>query len=1047
MHKLNQCPGVYFSFNTSMWLIRKQLNGFFNTLLYLRRLSLLRFSGINFATKGLTNCSRWIITMKTITRKMLKVGRSNNGFTVLELIFSLIILIFSLMTVASISQMVTTFSSRLNTKNKVTQAKTELVSHLSLRKSWVNIVQRAGIDHPTISGKKINEELSCLKDLSGCTPGVYDLTLLDKSGKILTDPNNPLKGVDTLGVECNTFGSDDKCIYRYELSWSPVCPTSASCKDPQIKVKVALKNSSTNPSLVLNSTPYEFFIDRPKSYPPIVKQTTFATNSTHYYSTADSRLEFDPSPYIYSEDSSLFTITPPTGSKSLNGSDVTVSNNNVIYVPKSGFYGFDSFKYNVTDQLSGKTAVASTWVWVMTPYTWTGAGVDKKTSTAKNFCGKVINGSCDGNTFPTEDRHYIFSKYCSQCEVEMNSSASTLEMDKYFAGKVSLVASNLRVGRQSNSNWQKFPKFHQKGGLFESNGNNFEIDGTNNKWTHTWTVNDWAFKLDDGTFNAPPRLIVTGPTSITKATSFHHNNGEVLFFNIYGMPSGIAKRISVKDVEFYNFQLGALTTVTTSWPPNGTGLGYAFTDDFIIKNDFRYYPSGASDDGIANYNALGQEVNINLYGSIFIGKSGGNHIDGTPATPVINLVGSGDQTVNGIPLPTDLANNVVGRTHLVPHLPGLRINKPAGSARITGTVGIMGKLEYVQAASFDVSNSAIVFGNTDCRTSIWKPGTEEYNEVFIAMSGCTGNLALDSDSVTINGDLNILTNSYSHYYGKEATQSIVNLKGNLIVDGGTDHDRLNRAFKIVMKGPAKAQLHMKTASAALQADIELDHLALDGSIDPNRSVELVGLFSTMRGLNTVNGNFIVSSSTPIRIIDHGWNYMTSVFNAPNTEFYDFHIDHNFLANSDLTIKGNLNIGIGNTHGEKTIASALSYRINAHKNLSIGGQSLGRLNIFMNGSEEASPTIAFPATSRTLAGLTLNLISPISYNLDGKLRLNTINVNQGTLNVNSNSVITVDNSFNTLGGTVLNQNCAIINGTKNFAGTVNNVCTGVGSEVM
>ncbi|MCB0369328.1 MAG: hypothetical protein KDD45_07705, partial [Bdellovibrionales bacterium] len=829
-------------------------------------------------------------TMNTFLNK----NKANSGFTVLELIFSLIILIFSLLSIASISQMVATFSSKLNTKSKLADVRSEIVTQLSSRKVWINIVQNAGMNHPTLSGVKINDEMSCLKNFTACTSGTYNLTLLNINNKLITDPNVATEGFDLNGVACNSFGADNKCIFRYNLTWTPVCPASGPCIDPQVRVKIDVVNNSTDMSLRLNATPYEFYLDRPRPYAPVVKQTSFYTNSTYYFTIADQTLSFDPTPYIYSEDTTLFTISPPSSGLSTNGGSVTVSGGVINYRSPNNYHGFDSFQYKVTDQMTGKQTTASTWVWVMTPYTWLGNAGDNRTSVTKNFCGKVVNGTCDRATFPVNDKHYVFTKVCTECDVLLNNSAESVEMDQYFPGKVTLSANGITLGKQGSSSWQKYPIFLQSGGVFDGGTHDLTITVTNKAAGYVYTPTDWAYSLTGGQFLAPSLMKVVGPFNYSTPGNFVHQNGLVNLFQVWST-TGI---VSAPGIHFHDLQIDNLTENI------GSHHAFVVTDGFTVDNNLRLSVRGL--ENVMTYSGA-VIPNINVKGNLIAEGTGGVFYNQLNVT----LNGDADQQIIGVNQPVDsdgapipIGPNLNPGIHdLMPFMPKVKIDKSLGKVTLNNWVGLSG-FEVIQtpAGGIDINNSTVVLGNFSGEIP-FRPGTLHFQDLYMYPGrgvGMNADIKVYDPVIYVDKNLYHYTRGASHIYG-DSTGYQVNLLGDLYIDGNFDHDHLSNGLTVNMLGTNDSTIH-GTATSISQMHINIE------KSDPAVKVNMVGGFGTTRDLKVSSGQLIVEPNLEIRVPSHGWNGMLSQFDVPGVQFHHLTIDHGFRALSDIKLDGNLNIG-------------------------------------------------------------------------------------------------------------------------------------------
>lgn len=96
--------------------------------------------------------------------------------------------------------------------------------------------------------------LMCILNKSDCrsTAGgplrlMYDYSATSpKPMLVVADPSNPTQGLTSSGAPCNTFNrvsGDDKCPYRYEVRWRPVCPAdlTKACTSPSLELVATLE--------------------------------------------------------------------------------------------------------------------------------------------------------------------------------------------------------------------------------------------------------------------------------------------------------------------------------------------------------------------------------------------------------------------------------------------------------------------------------------------------------------------------------------------------------------------------------------------------------------------------------------------------------------------------------------------------------------------------------------------------------------------------------------------------------------------------------------
>lgn len=925
--------------------------------------------------------------------------------------------------------MITDFSSRISSKQKLTNIKSDLINNISQNKVWQNLVVNADKAHPTLPGIKINSDLLCLKNRTSCNVGTYDLTLIDMNGSLLTDPNSATKGFDKNGVACNSYGTDPECSFRFSLNWTAICPASdASCLNPQIKVKIMATSSNQIYANTKTLSPFELLVNTDKESDPVIKKAVVITNSSHYY-PSEAPVKFDPSGYIFSENKINFTIGIPEDSpNSVNGGTLSAGSNIIGYTPAANFYGFDQFQYTVTNPINGKTYLASAWVWVMTPYTWTGLGSNSDTSTLKNFCGKVKNGACDATTFPANDKHYIFNASCTNCNANLNSSPNSLEMSKDFNGSVNL-ASNISFTDMGSVVWQKYPVFNQKSGVFDGKTGNVLAIRLTSKWGYAYTTNDWSFVLEGGNFKAPSILRVSGPVDIKPTATFNHNNGLVNLFQVY--QTNIL--VQAPNVNFYDLQFDNLDPLYDGF---STHYQFQVNKNFTVNNDIIFSVRGPD-----NTIAGNSSTTISVKGNVIVRGAGGTGSD----SPYLSLDGTGIQTITGVTPPAVLPNpnsngaqpDYVGK--LIPFIPKVRINKTQGKVILNGWIGYKGfEVLSEPDQGIDVTNTTFVvggiYGGTGNEESPFMPGNLHLKDVFFMPSS---HVKFLSPNIYIDGNMYHYLIGYAHLYYDSLSipSSTIHLLGDLYIDGGFDHDRLDRAVTVNMIGANPAKIFGSATSVAQT------HININKSAGVN--VGMQGGFGTACNLTLTSGNLSLEPNMLVRIPKHGWNTYTSTFNTPGVQFHNMSIDHGFRASSDIFLDGDLSIGTnGGGNYSLSLGGTGVFMLQGNLNLGSGLPYGGGQKIQLTGVNDSSINFtANPLTQKNL-GTTDFIINKetastkVFYN-PGNVKINNLLVSRGTLEMITTSTIQAASASSAAGTSIINKNCNTISAsTTNFNGVVN-----------
>lgn len=107
----------------------------------------------------------------------------------------------------------------------------------------------------------------CVRAKTSCTGAGGSFVLIGKNGKPVSGVGNPAvpsEGLDRNGKVCsasdgttggfNAVDGNDKCPYRYEVRWRPICaPGDTVCRDPTVELIATLshKPSSTTRSIAV----------------------------------------------------------------------------------------------------------------------------------------------------------------------------------------------------------------------------------------------------------------------------------------------------------------------------------------------------------------------------------------------------------------------------------------------------------------------------------------------------------------------------------------------------------------------------------------------------------------------------------------------------------------------------------------------------------------------------------------------------------------------------------------------------------------------------
>ncbi|MCB0343256.1 MAG: DUF2341 domain-containing protein [Bdellovibrionales bacterium] len=322
-------------------------------------------------------------------------------------------------------------------------------------------------------------------------------------------------------------------------------------------------------------------------------------------------------PIIVNTSSSSHTVlgndTDPDGdllivstAESASGGIVSVSPTNIItYTPPVGYSGIETITYEANDQKGGVTPGTLT-LYVMTPYTWTGAAANSNFSDGGNWCGNVVSNACQGDmAAPNGSQKAIFDGTCtSNCDATIGSTTSLggLHLNEGYSGTITQgVGVDLTVGALG---------YMQAGGSFI--GSSDAGDDLN-----VYTYSTPNIIISGGTFRAPRGIFTIRYGFVVSAVAnFVHNNGLLRTVGDCGC-SYARGRIELNGDPLYNFD------DNRSW---------GFSDHIgttVVEGDY-----------IFNLGGYGTRGNIELHGDLTVLAQSNSY-----ALSSITLAGSGDQTI------------------------------------------------------------------------------------------------------------------------------------------------------------------------------------------------------------------------------------------------------------------------------------------------------------------------------------------------------------------------------------------------------------------
>lgn len=366
-------------------------------------------------------------------------------------------------------------------------------------------------------------------------------------------------------------------------------------------------------------------------------------------------------------ESETLTVTAKT-----DGSQGTVAitggGTGLTYTLANGsFYGTDTFTYTIEDPRGG-SHLGTVTVRVMTPFTWTGAGVGNSWSTSGNWCGSVVSGACAGGPAPGSSDTAVFNGNCtSNCSAEISAptTVGNLELSTGFTGTVSqLTGQPLTVSTDYN----------QTAGTFTGSNAAITING--------------SMSLTGGSFTSTSATLKIGTYTCTSKTLFTHTASSTFNAN-----SGLVQFAGGRR---YNHSCGPTMTISTE-------AGLQFNDleifgDYTTGGWNTVYNSSTGETLVVNGNfthtAYVLNIPININGDYTVGSypAGGSG--------VVTFVGSGNQEYN------DTSTYYGSR---------VAVNKPSGMVTPgIGTTNLYISALDVVTGSFTAPTGDFFLGRYDC---------------------------------------------------------------------------------------------------------------------------------------------------------------------------------------------------------------------------------------------------------------------------------------------------------------------------------------------
>jgi hypothetical protein len=770
------------------------------------------------------------------------------GFTLVEIFVATSFLSIAFLSVASLSVVVGKHQQSEIEKVAVYDFKEELIVSLNNSRYWQSLVDQAGlVQHPKLQ-RLLNPELACVRDGTTCNEGEYDLTLFTMNGStpsLRFDAYDARAGFNYRGELCSGFGADGTpnhaCPFRFAVKWSPICEQgSTSCVNPLIKISAKLENNTEmNAQIIATDSTFNFIVVADPIPDPIVKNLFLYTNSD-ILQFGTSPLDIDLSQtVVYSGAITSLSFSAPALTST--GGSVSISGTTLHYEPANKYYGRDAIALSVTGP-SGNVILGTLTIGVMTPHTWLGpdgGSTIGMTKDSANFCGKVVNGTCDRNSFPAwPDWHVVFNDLCLSCNAYLDSNSATFEMAATYSATVWLAEDAPNIGWARGAVWPKKNVFEIKNGRFlPLNSDSAMTVSAFNGSGGPIPAQTKAFVMSGGEFRVPQGnwwLRVIGALEITGG-NFVHNNGRVEMFssttgNPAADPAGL-NLFNAENVQFYDLSFGSISANL------GANAGFDIAKSFTVKNKLGLYPQTymwppnadidtlCAWDSVTNTRIAGTyspDVIISVEGNVDVKKKGGRGSTNGCMAPQIRFTGAGEHLLTGGPLrafdpsPTTTAawlNNTI-MTLPVPTMPFFSVADSSVSVKVLGTVGLRRGFVNESDSRIDFSGSAIVIANSDPGTVVLRPETNAgaiknpLKDLYLATS-TGGTIEMKSRQMQVDGGMFLLMNNETRIQG-DVNPSQIHLHGDLVLGPG-EHPKnqslITNPVRVVIDGANVQTLH------------------------------------------------------------------------------------------------------------------------------------------------------------------------------------------------------------------------------------------------
>lgn len=928
-------------------------------------------------------------------RLVMSFLKNSKGFSLIEALLASGILCVGVASMAMFVDVFNKSNKQLNERDVVEAKKQEIISLILDRSNWAYTVTNT-----------TNTSFDCIRqktDCSGLVGANSTFKVYNSKAALLLDTTPSTFGFNTSRKDCNTFNASNPkpdCPYRYALTWEPICPSSGTCLKPRIKV-FGTFYADLNTMNSLSTTKSLSFILTP---PIETLEPPLAFNDTYYFLKNSAAADLN---VIDNDKSTLgqnLQVSLMGAQSKVALANITTNGTTINYTPVANFTGLDSFQYQIT-QPDGSYDIATVWIKVMTPYTWTGEGPDSNWSTAANWCGsvKADHSGCDGATNqPNTTDTAILDNTSKRSSANITSAINVagIQLNTGYGGTLTqLPGQTISMGGVG---------FSQSSGIFMGGDSNITSFGPIN-------IVAGSFKSTSANLTARSHFIISN-------TSTFDTNSALITLAGWGSTNNI----STGNLELNNLSItgasGVTYNVTGALKVSGlldvnTSAGYNYLNGIIeAKGDIQM--NGASG---------------------LIGSNG-----------YVRVVGNSNQTITG---------NTTSR------LPNFEIASTGGTVTLSGAPHFTEDFTYT-SGTVNAGGSTVIFDNYAGGNAI-TPGPISFQNVTLTgatgMTNINGTMSVFGTLAMNNtGSSSNVNNGVILAYG-DITASDYGAKGNVTLRAvGTNNRTISGTinagfpnFEIAttggvstLSGVINIAKNLTYISGSVDAGTSLVHISSWGGgniITPGtiifNEVRFNGLAgnTTLVGTMTVNSTLTLTSSSASFLVGGTILAKASV----NIDGYGF------LGSTVLKINGSSNQTITGTVGT-VIPNIPRFEI-----ASTGGtvQFVGTLLMsddftYTSGTVDAgTSTVTFSNWATTAT------ITP------GPINFNHVRINGGASNYTLVGTMTIngDLNFDCTGNTFINSGVLNLHGnltaanngvlgtaTLNFVGNTNSTISITGT---